>query len=165
MTSLPQASNCWLRSPSTSDIVLDPARGEAEWLSEWRTDLADFIERQVIEALVVPGRHEIPPLLGGYHVGFVDASGGSGGDSYTAAIAHYDFKSETAILDAIREIRPPFSPEAATADHAKFFKAYSVHRIRGNRYAGRQISSKNMALFTSRVTYRNQKFIARYCRH
>jgi hypothetical protein len=119
-----------------ADIALDPARGEAEWLSEWRTDLADFVDRQVIESLVVPGRHEIPPLAGAYHVGFVDASGGSGGDSYTAAIAHYEFKTEIAVLDALREIRPPFSPEAATAEHAKFFKAYGIHTVRGDRYAG-----------------------------
>src|SRR5260370_28525125 len=40
----------------------DPAAGAAEWLAEWRSDLADFVDRAVIEAAVAAGRHEIAPL-------------------------------------------------------------------------------------------------------
>ena len=118
-----------------ADIALDPARGEAEWLSEWRSDLQDFVDRQVVEALVFPGRHELPPLRELNYVGFVDASGGSS-DSYTAAVSHNDAKTGMAVLDALREIRPPFSPEVATAEHAAFLKSYRINRVTGDRYAG-----------------------------
>ena len=117
-----------------ADIALDPQRGEAEWLSEWRSDLADYVDRQVVEALVMQNRHEIPPRADTGYLGFVDVSGGSA-DSYTAAVAHRDEKSGVGVLDALREIRPPFSPEAATAEHAAFFKSYNLSRIVGDKYA------------------------------
>jgi hypothetical protein len=66
-------------------------------------------------------------------VGFVDPSGGSS-DSFAAAIAHKE--GDKLVLDAVREIRPPFSPEAATAELAGFFRRYGVSTIRGDRYAG-----------------------------
>jgi hypothetical protein len=86
-----------IRAPSTTfnpsldpdeideDIRDDPARGEAEWLSEWRTDLQDFVDRKVIEACTVPGRHELPYQHGINYFGFADPSGrqlhGGGGAS------------------------------------------------------------------------------------
>jgi len=49
-----------------------------------------------------------PPYKSGLkYVGFVDPSGGSA-DSFTLAVAHRD--AESLILDAIREVKPPFSP-------------------------------------------------------
>jgi hypothetical protein len=117
-----------------ADIALDPARGEAEWLSEWRSDLADYVDRAVVEALVAHGRHELPPLSGVSYYGFADPSGGSA-DSYTIAVTHRE-KSGVSVLDAVREVRPPFSPEAATAEHAAFLKSYGIRSVTGDRYAG-----------------------------
>jgi len=37
----------------------DPQKAQAEWLGEFRSDIAAFIEREIIEALVVPGRREL----------------------------------------------------------------------------------------------------------
>jgi len=65
---------------------------------------------------VVPGRHELPRLSSVYHVGFVDPSGGSA-DSMTLAVAHRD-PDGTAVLDCVREVRPPFSPDGVVQDFA-----------------------------------------------
>ena len=50
------------------------------------------------------------------------------------AIAHKEI--ETGILDCIREVRPPFSPEAVVAEFADLLKRYRVTKIAGDRYAG-----------------------------
>jgi len=67
------------------------------------------------------------------YVGFVDLSGG-GQDSMTVAIAHRE--KENVVVDAIREIRPPCSPESVVGEFATLLKAYSITSIRGDRYAG-----------------------------
>jgi hypothetical protein len=72
------------------------------------------------------------------HVGFVDPAGGSGGDSMTLAVAHAEPRSGTrvGILDAVRERRPPFSPEAVVTEFAALLHVYGIDRIVGDRYAG-----------------------------
>ena len=40
----------------------DPASAAAEYGAEFRSDIESFIAREVVEGLVVPGRHELPPL-------------------------------------------------------------------------------------------------------
>jgi len=64
----------------------------------------------------------------------VDPSGGSQ-DSFTAATAHMG-KDGMVILDAIRERRPPFSPDGVTQEFARFFASYNVATIMGDKYAG-----------------------------
>ena len=44
--------------------------------------------------------------------------------------------SLTIIIDAIREARPPFSPDAVVDDFAALLKSYRVSRVTGDRYAG-----------------------------
>ena len=59
------------------EIERDPAVGRAEWLAEWREDLASYIDRALIEAAVDAGvvvRPRIPNVT--YHA-FCDPSGGS----------------------------------------------------------------------------------------
>jgi hypothetical protein len=87
----------------------DPAVAAAEYGAEFRTDIENFVAREVIDAAVVPGRHEFPPCAGNSYAAFCDPSGGSQ-DSITLAIAHRD-KDGRVIVDAIRERRPPFSPD------------------------------------------------------
>lgn len=112
----------------------DPEAARAEWLAEWRSDLADFVSRAAVDVVVVPGRIELPPAAGAVYVAFVDPSGGSS-DSMTLAIAHLD-KNGRAILDAVRERRPPFSPEGVVQEFAELLKDYRVRRVTGDHYAG-----------------------------
>jgi hypothetical protein len=112
----------------------DPESASAEYGAEFRSDLSDFIPRDVIMACTAMGRFEIAPSRGRQYVAFIDPSGGTGSDSMTLAIAHQE--GDRSVLDAIREVRPPFSPEAVTADFAGVLKAYGVTRVTGDRYAG-----------------------------
>ncbi|HEY7302432.1 MAG TPA: hypothetical protein VH684_31435 [Xanthobacteraceae bacterium] len=113
----------------------DPAAAAAEFGAEFRTDVETFIAREVVEAAVVPGRFELAPVVGPRYVAFVDPSGGSA-DAMTLAIAHRDRAENRAILDAVRERRPPFSPEAVVGEFADVLKAYRVSTVTGDRWGG-----------------------------
>jgi Terminase large subunit, T4likevirus-type, N-terminal len=111
----------------------DPARASAEYNALFRTDVDSFVSREVVEACVDDGVFERAPLSSVRYFGFVDPSGGSA-DSFTAAVAHQD--RDQVILDAVREQRPPFSPEVVAKQFAEFFLSYHVSSIRGDHYAG-----------------------------
>ena len=78
-------------------------------------------------------RLELPPAAGVLYLGFVDPSGGAS-DAMTLAIAHR--VGDMVVLDAAREIQPPFNPDAATTEFSTLLKAYRVGKVIGDRYAG-----------------------------
>jgi hypothetical protein len=51
------------------------------------------------------------------------------------AITHRD-KGGLAILDTIREVRPPFSPEGVVSEFAELLKTYRVRKVTGDRWGG-----------------------------
>ena len=53
----------------------------------------------------------------------------------TLAIAHRDDDGR-GILDALREYRPPFSPETVVGEFAALLRSYGVSEVEGDRYAG-----------------------------
>ena len=61
-----------------------------------------------------------------------DPSGGAA-DSYTLAIAHAE--QGIAVLDVVREIRAPFSPDQATAEYAALLKSYGLSTVGGDYYS------------------------------
>jgi hypothetical protein len=113
----------------------DPVRNRAEYLSEWRSDVTGFIPREVVEACI-GDYHELPPSSGICYRCFVDAASGvPEGDSYAIAISHKP--GDRVVIDAIREVRPPFSPAAVVNDVLiPLCKAYSIHSVTGDNYAG-----------------------------
>lgn len=121
-----------------ADAFADDAIAAA---SEWgqggsvsfRRDVEAFIDAEAIRAVTESGRRELLPLDSLRYVGFVDPSGGSQ-DSFTLAIAHAD--DGRAVLDAVREIRPPFSPEDVVQEYAALLAAYRIREVTGDRYAG-----------------------------
>lgn len=112
----------------------DPARAAAEYLSEFRSDVEGFLTREAVEAVVERGCRERAPLEGVAYVAFVDPAGGSGGDSMTLGIAHEE--GGRAVLDLLREERPPFSPDAVTERFAADLRRYRVTVVTGDRYSG-----------------------------
>jgi hypothetical protein len=112
----------------------DPLAARAEYLAEWRSDIEGFVSFEAVQAVIDKGVIERAPEAGLSYVAFVDAAGGSGADSYTCAIAHRD--GENAVLDAVREAKPPFSPEDITREFASFVLTYRIKQVRGDRYAG-----------------------------
>jgi hypothetical protein len=113
-------------------MARDPARYTAEYLAEFRADVETFVAREVVEACVVDGRFELPRLDGIRYFAFTDPSGGSS-DSMTLAIAH--LQGDRVVLDALRERRPPFSPDDAVKEFAAALKSYGVSTVIGDRYA------------------------------
>jgi hypothetical protein len=89
--------------------------------------------REAVEACIDHGLRERPPLPKIRYQAFVDPSGGSA-DSFTLAIAHRE--GDTAVLDAVRERRPKFSPSDVVEEFSELLKEYRVTRITGDRYAG-----------------------------
>jgi hypothetical protein len=116
----------------------DPASARAEYLAEFRDDIASFVDREVVEAAVIAGRQEIPPGAGGLInlSAHVDASGGSGADSYAVAIAGKDRESGKAVLVCVREVKPPFSPEDVTKEYAELLKTYGLFEATADKFAG-----------------------------
>ena len=127
-------------NPSVPQIFIDnayeddAASATAEYGAEFRSDLESFISREVVDAAVCVGRHELPRIDGVQYVAFVDPSGGSGTDSMTLAIAHME--GDRAILDCVRERKPHFSTDAVAKEFADTIKSYGIHSCQGDRYAG-----------------------------
>jgi hypothetical protein len=111
----------------------DPASAGAEYGAEFRSDVEAFLSREAVDAVTPRGRLELMPVTGLDYVGFVDPSGGSA-DSMTLAIGHMD--DDVAVLDLVREVRPPFSPESVVEEFSRILKAYRISRVIGDRYGG-----------------------------
>ncbi len=111
----------------------DPAAAAAEYGAEFRTDIESFISREAVDAAIVLDRLELPPVAGVQYVAFVDPSGGAQ-DSMTLAIAHAE--GDVAVLDLVREVKPPFSPESVVADFAGILGLYHVREVTGDRWGG-----------------------------
>ena len=76
------------------------------------------------------------PAAGVTYRAFVDPSGGSE-DAMTLAIAHKTTTpDERVIVDAVREVRPPFSPSAVVDDFAALLQRYRISKVVGDHYGG-----------------------------
>jgi hypothetical protein len=123
-------------------IADDPEGAAAEWRGEFRSDLSaafapEWIERAVDVGVFERARVSALPADRGapHYCGFTDPAGGGGRDSWTAGVAHAD--GDAAVLDALLEIRPPFSTADAAQQVAQFLKGYGLASVSGDRYAGR----------------------------
>lgn len=112
----------------------DPSSAEAEYGAQFRTDVESFVSREAVEACLAHGTVERAPLPKTRYVAFCDPSGGSA-DSFTLAIAHRGPDGH-AVLDAVRERRPPFSPEQVVEEYSALLKSYGLRKVRGDRYGG-----------------------------
>ncbi len=143
----------WVADTATMNPTVDPsviARAfreddTAAWSEygrdgeiRFRADVEGFIAAEAIDASTVVDRRELPPVPGVGYVAFLDFAGGSGGDSSALAIAHreeHDDGQGIAVLDAVREVRPPFSPDQVCSDFARLLKRYGITRAAADRYA------------------------------
>ena len=129
-------------NPNVDPVIIseayedDPESAASEYGGEFRSDIADFVSRAIVEACIEPGCHERPHVAAaGQSVAFIDAAGGSGTDSMTLAIAHDD-KATGPVLDLLRERRPPFSPETVVLEFAGALKAYGIHKAESDKWGG-----------------------------
>ncbi len=132
--------NCPSRTmnPTLSQSIVDDALAEdpdgarAEYLGQFRDDIATFVPRDIVESAVVKGRTELLPDRNRRYAGFVDISGGRSDDA-ALAIAHKE--GEKVILDYLRRWRPPFSPDRACAEMVEDVTRYEITRVIGDNYS------------------------------
>src|ERR1700731_4764559 len=72
-----------------AEFERDPASASGEYDANFRSDIAAFVDLEVLQACTPDGLFEIPPALNVHYVAFADPSGGSS-DSMTLAISHRD---------------------------------------------------------------------------
>jgi len=125
-------------NPTLPQAVVDEALAEdlqaakSEYLGEFRDDVAEFLPRAMVEALVVPSRVEVLPYPDRRYVGFVDVSGGRADDA-AVAIAHRE--RDKAVLDLAKVYKPPFNPHEVIRQMAEELKRYGIRRVTGDNYA------------------------------
>jgi hypothetical protein len=126
-------------NPTISQAVIDaayerdPDVAASEWGALFRADVERIFTTEAVDAVVSPGVLERGRLPGVQYFCATDPSGGSA-DSFTIAIAHKE--GNKIVLDAVRERRPPFSPEDIVNEFATLAHAYSVTTVFGDRYGG-----------------------------
>jgi len=116
----------------------DPSAAKSEWEAEFRTDIEAFMPLEFIEAVIAPGRFELPKVERASYYGYLDPSGGRQ-DSMTLAIAHKE-NGGRVILDVLREARPPFQPSAVAAEYSGLLKDYKISKVESDRYAAEWVS-------------------------
>ncbi len=110
----------------------DPEAARAEYLAEFRSGIAAFLDAELLEGCMRPKPLELPPCTGITYHAFVDPAGG-GADEFTLSIAHRE--NDEAVIDLVRGRRG--SPADAVAEFAGVLKGYGIKRVTGDRYAGR----------------------------
>jgi hypothetical protein len=117
----------------------DPARAQSEWLAEFRSDLAAFLDDELIEAAIDRGRpFDLAPQSGQTYRAFVDPSGGRG-DSMTLSICHRE--NDVIVCDVIRGRKPPFVPGNVVSEYANLLKRYELSSVTGDRYSAEWVVS------------------------
>lgn len=132
-------------------IKRDPEVGRAEWLSEWRSDLSDLFDRELITSAIEEGVIVRQRQSQIHYTAFCDPSGGKG-DPFSFAIAHAE--GNTIILDMLWEKRPPFDPEVVVMDIAILMRSYGIGVITGDRYAAEWVVS---AFRRNGITYQQSE--------
>jgi hypothetical protein len=129
-------------NPTLSQAVVDramerdAASAAAEYGAEFRRDLEEFVSREAVLACVSLCVYERPREHYRTYLAFVDPSGGSS-DSMTLCIGHRDLERKVVVVDAVRDVRPPFSPEAVCREFSDLCRSYgNISKISGDRYAG-----------------------------
>lgn len=111
----------------------DHAAASAEFLAQFRSDLEAFLSLEVVEAVVDRGCRERAPAVDHRYFAHVDPSGGAH-DDMALAVAHK--QGEVVVLDAVRSVSPPFSPDGVVTEFARLLRAYRVATVHGDKYAG-----------------------------
>ena len=127
----------------------DPAAASSEWDGGFRTDIASFLDDELIDAAVEHGRPpELPPRAGIYYRAFCDASGGVGSDSYTLAIGHK--QDGVFVVDVIRGTAGKIDLAAITAEYATLLREYKIAHVTGDYYGAEWVGA---AWRTCNVSY------------
>jgi len=121
-----------------AELARDPAAAAAEYLSQFRTDLAAFLDAALIDGCTRSGPRELPLALhsptGGpvsHHVG-LDVSGGRG-DATSCAVARR--VGDRVVVAAVRRWPSPHDPLTVAEQVAEFAKPYGCTSAIADQYA------------------------------
>lgn len=118
-------------------LAEDLQAAKAEYLGEFRDDVSSFLDRAVIESLVVTGRQELlhnPRLR---YMAFADLSGGRA-DAAALSIAHMEGRK--VVVDCLHTWNAPFNPHLVVTQMAKILRRYELRRVVGDNYAAEFVS-------------------------
>jgi len=120
-----------------AQLAEDYERNRAEYLSEWRQDISQFINDEIIINSTIPNRTNLPPVEGVSYKFYTDGASGSksGGDSFTLCCAYEDKKTKKIIISGIWEYRPSFSPASVIEEYSKIIKQYGCSQVVGDRWS------------------------------
>lgn len=135
-------------NPSLADSVIaaqraaDPTAAGSEWDATFRSDISAYLDDELIDVAVEHGRSlELPPRGGVYYQAFTDASGGTGGDSYTISIGHKDNVGRV-IVDVLRGTSGgKFDPHTTTWEYAQLLKQYGIRSVTGDFYGAEWVAA------------------------
>jgi hypothetical protein len=117
----------------------DPVSAEAEYGAQFRSDIATFLDRSLLDAATDTGVVVRPPNPSAFqYVAFADPSGGSS-DSFALAVAHNDGAANAVVLDCLFERRPPFNPSAVVAEIKALLASYRLTVCTGDRYGAQWV--------------------------
>jgi hypothetical protein len=144
----------------------DPQAAAAEWDAQFRSDVEQFLTAEALDRVVIPSRSDLPPAQEFRYYAFVDPSGGSAdsmtmciahaegqGARFKPITNIFDSnfqpdpvlrqidedrqkKPFRIIVDLIKEVKPPFSPEQVVADFTDILRGYNLSRVTGDSYGG-----------------------------
>ncbi len=114
----------------------DPIAASAEFGAIFRSDVGTFLDPDVVEAAIEPGRYEraSQSTINGQYVqyaAFCDPSGGRG-DAFSLAIAHRE--GERVVLDVLHAVAPPCDPLRVVEEFCTTLKKYRCYSVTGDRY-------------------------------
>ncbi len=121
------------KSEIEAGLKTDPAKYKAEYLSEFRGDIENYLGIEDIEKIIEAGINQRGYNSAFNYMAHCDPSGGRV-DSMTLGISHPE--GDKVVLDRIIERKPPFSPEEVVRDFADLLRQYRVSTIKSDRYAG-----------------------------
>lgn len=129
-----------------AETAADPEAARAEWHGEFREQLSQFLEDELIDRAIVPDLRELPFVPKQSYFAFVDSSGGRH-DAMTLAIAHPEVAQFASVpgtvlkLDRLLICSPPFTPEEVVQRFCEQVRGFRLSKVTGDRYAGEWVST------------------------
>jgi len=141
------------------ELARDPDAARAEWLAEFRSDVASFLDAELVDGATRTEPRELPPRTvstdGGpmtYFAG-LDVSGGRS-DAAACAVTHRE--GLTVIVDACRRWPAPHDPAAVAREAASFLGSYGLRHTVADHYGAELsralYSEADLALVSAEVT-------------
>ncbi len=116
-----------------NELIASDTSFRAEYLAEWRSDLEQWLPRELLLAAMSGPELSLPDSTHQPYYAGIDPSGG-GHDSYTACICHVE--GERIVVDRVEERYSPLDPAQVTEEYAAILKGYGIRRVKSDRYAG-----------------------------